>query len=162
MSAVIALLAGIALGLLQVGAAPPLFGDPLAAPLLPIAAVAGWTATRSFGRAAPALLGAALVLGVASEERAGWFVLAALPAAALCVAAGSAPPLKRLLATPVAAGLGAALYVASLYLVAGHPELVASAREQLLAATVWTAGAAAVVAVVAWPLRPRPPAGLFR
>ena len=68
------LVAGLVLGLVQLGAAPVLFGDPRAAPLIPLAAIAGWSAARGFGEVAPCLLGAALVLGVASEDQAGWFV----------------------------------------------------------------------------------------
>jgi hypothetical protein len=162
MSALLALAIGLGLGLVQLGAAPPLFGEPQAAPLLPIAVAAGWSAAREAGAAAPVLLGAAIVLGVASEERAGWFVMATLPAGALFAAAGSASPLRRLAFVPAAAGLGAALYLGLLYLAAGQPALFGHAREDVLAASLWTAALAGAGALLAWPLRPRPPAGLFR
>ena len=63
MSALVGIVVGVALGLVQLGAAPVLFGDPRAAPLIPIAVLAGWSATRGSAGVAAGLLGAALVLG---------------------------------------------------------------------------------------------------
>ena len=164
MRSALAFAAGLALGLAQLGAGPTLFGEARAAPLLPLAAAAGWSAARGPGAAPPLLLGAALALGAASAERAGWFVIAMLPGAALLAAAEGAPPRRRLALAPTAAGLGAAGYAALLYLAAGRPGLLADGREEALAAALWTAAAAAACALLAWPLRPRPKqrAGLFR
>ena len=133
--------------------------------------MAGWSAARGLGEAAPALLGAAVVLGAASEERAGWFLLAMLPAAALIAGAGAArpgpsgpalPSAWGLLLAPAAAGLGAALYQGLLQLAAGQLGVLGGDREAVLAAAAWTAVLAGVVALLAWPLRPRPAPGLFR
>ncbi len=165
MSALLAVALGVGAGLLQVGAAPALFTEPRAAPLLPLAVVAGWSAVRGLGEAAPALLGAAVVLGAASEERAGWFLLAMLPAAALIAGAGaapSAPSVRGLLLAPAAAGLGAALYLGLLNLAAGELDALGRDREAVLAAAAWTAALAGALALLAWPLRPRRAAGLFR
>ena len=177
MSALVALALGVAAGLAQVGAAPALFAEPRAAPLLPIALVAGWSAARGLGEAAPALLGAAVVLGAASEERAGWFLLAMLPAAALIAGAAAAraapsaaarpsgsalPSAWGLLLVPAAAGLGAALYQGLLQLAAGELGALGGDREAVLAAAAWTAALAGVAALLAWPLRRRPAPGLFR
>ena len=175
MSALLALALGVAAGLAQVEAAPTLFAEPRAAPLLPLAVVAGWSAARGLGEAAPALLGAAVVLGAASEERAGWFLLAMLPAAALIAGASagspassgasSGPPatwLRGLLLAPAVAGLGAALYQGLLHLVAGELGVLGDDRAAVLAAAAWTAALAGVLALLAWPLRPRPAGGLFR
>ena len=171
MSSLLAVALGVAAGLAQVGAAPALFAEPRTAPLLPVAVVAGWSAARGLGEAAPALLGAAVVLGAASEERAGWFLLAMLPAAALIAGAGtgssassglSAPSPRGLLLVPAAAGLGAVLYQGLLHLVAGELGALGNDREAVLAAAAWTAALAGVLALLAWPLRPRPAPGLFR
>ena len=160
--ALVGLVAGVALGLVQLGAAPVLFGDPRAAPLIPLAVVAGWSAARGFGHVAPVLLGAALVLGVASEDRAGWFVLAMAPAAALLALADAVSPLRRLALAPAAATLGAGAYTALLYAVSGRFELLGVQSETAVDVVLWTGALAAACALLAWPLRPRTPrTGLF-
>ena len=57
-----------------------LFRDPLAAPVLPVALIAGWAVMRDVRETWPALILPAVVLGVTSEERVGWFLLSMLPA----------------------------------------------------------------------------------
>ena len=162
MTALAGFVAGVALGLVQLGAAPVLFGDPRAAPLIPLAALAGWSATRGFGGVAAGLLGAALVLGVASEDEAGWFVLAMVPAAALLAAADAVPLRRRLLLAPAAASLGAGAYTALLYATSGRFELLSVHSEPAVGLVLWTGALAAGCAVLAWPLRPREPrTGLF-
>src|SRR5690606_17254960 len=54
--------------------------DPLAAPVVPVALVLAWAAVRQPDETWPAILLPAVVLGAASEERVGWFLLALLPA----------------------------------------------------------------------------------
>lgn len=160
--ALVGLAAGVALGLVQLGAAPVLFGDPRAAPLIPLAAVAGWSAARGFGHVAPVLLGAALVLGVASEDRTGWFVLAMAPAAALLAVADAVSPLRRLALAPAAATLGAGAYTALLYAASERFELLVVQSETAVDVVLWTGALAAACALLAWPLRPRTPrTGLF-
>ena len=157
MRALAAFAVGAALGLAQLGAAPVLFADARAAPLLPLAALAGWSAARGAGEAAPGLLGAALVLGIASEDAAGWFVLASAPAAALLAAAEIAPPSRRLLLAPLAAALGAAAYTAVLHAASGRLDLLGAHADAAIALTAWTCALAAACALAAWPLRPREP-----
>ena len=162
LAALAALVAGLALGLAQLGAAPVLFADARSAPLLPLALLAGWSAARGFGAVAPGLIGAALVLGLASEDAAGWFVLAMAPGAALLAAADAAPPSRRLALAPAAAALGAAAYAATLYAASGRLDLLGVHADAAIQATAWTGAIAAACALAAWRLRPRAPeTGLF-
>lgn len=160
--ALVAFVAGLALGLVQLGAGPVLFGDPRAAPLIPLAVLAGWSAARGFGEVAPGLLAAALVLGVASEDHAGWFVLAMLPAAALLAGADIVPPPRRLVLAPAAAALGAGAWTALLYAASGRLDLLSFHDDLAIGLVLWTGALTAVCALLAWPLRPRTPrTGLF-
>lgn len=162
MSAIVAFPAGVALGLVQLGAGPVLFDDPRAVPLIPLAVLAGWSVARGFGEVVPGLLGAALVLGAASEDRAGWFILAMLPAAALLAAGDLVPPLRRLALAPAAAGVGAGAYTVLLYAASGRFDLLGVHNEEAAGLVLWTGGLAVVFALLAWPLRPREPrTGLF-
>ena len=88
-AATLALLA-LAASLLQLGAVPALFLGGVAAPLLPVALIAAWTMARGERELWPALLVVAAVMGVASSERIGWFLLALLPAALLAALDGVA------------------------------------------------------------------------
>ncbi len=161
MSWLLATLLGAGAALLQLGAAPSLFADPLAAPILPLAVLAGWGAARGLAEAAPAAVIAALVLGVASEERAGWFLLAMLPTAALVTPALALRPSRRLLLAPAAAALGVIAYQGLLHLSSGDLALLARG-EPLLSAALWSAALALVLAAISWALRPRPSSsGLF-
>ncbi|MCA9857533.1 MAG: hypothetical protein KC458_09675, partial [Dehalococcoidia bacterium] len=65
---------------LQAAITTALVRDPLAAPVIPVVLVAAWGAVRRPDETWPAILLPAVVLGVASEERVGWFLLALLPA----------------------------------------------------------------------------------
>lgn len=148
----------LAASLLQLGAVPAFFLDGVAAPLLPVAVIAAWATLRGEGDAWPALLIAAIVLGVASQLRVGWFLLALLPTSALCAIvvrqAGG-----RLALAPLAAAVGAVAYLAVLALAAGRPATMLQPWEVLLAAG-WTALVATLVALVLRPFHPRPQ-GLF-
>lgn len=139
--------------------------DPLAAPVIPVALVVGWAAMRRADETWPAILLPALVLGVASEERVGWFLLALLPAPA--VATLAVHGFKRVTGfwrragtAGAAAALAAALYATTLAVAGGIggelPE-----RAGALATTAVASGILAVlVAVCCWPFRPRQ-RGLF-
>lgn len=160
--AVAAFAVGLALGLVQLGAGPVLFGDPRAAPLIPLAVLAGWSAARGFGEVAPGLLAAAIVLGVASEDHAGWFVVAMLPAAVLLAAADIVTPLRRLVLAPAAATLGAGAWTVLLYAVSGRFDLLSFHGDLAVGLILWTGALTAVCALLAWPFRPRTPrTGLF-
>lgn len=166
MMTLLALVAGAALGLVQLGAAPVLFGEPRAAPLLPLAVLAGWSAARGFGEAAPGLLGAALVLGAASEDPAGWFVLALVPAATLAAIGDAVPSPRRLVLAPVVATLGAAAYTTVLYAASGRFELLSVYGEEAVTLALWTGALAAGCALLAWLVhrtsRARARVGLFQ
>src|SRR5688500_12435934 len=61
-------------------------GDLRSLPLLPLAMLAAWAAARGPDEAWAVLLPAPLVLGLASDERVGWFVLALTPTPLLAAA----------------------------------------------------------------------------
>jgi hypothetical protein len=110
----------LAAALLQLGAMPALFLDAGAAPLLPVGLIAAWASVRRAEETWLAVLAASLLLGAASTERAGWFLLALLPTPALAVGVVALRPRRRVLAAPLAAGLGALLYLALLALASGR------------------------------------------
>lgn len=149
--------------ILQVGAVPTLFHDPYAAPVLPLTVVAAWGATRGGAETMPGLLGAAIVLGVSSQERAGWFLLAMLPTAALLLLSEPSPNRERPPAAFIAAGaatVGAFAYAGTLALAAGALGELPAASWSMLTAALWTGGAAMVLVIPLLPLKPRPK-GLF-
>ncbi|MEE8336611.1 MAG: hypothetical protein V3R95_00985 [Dehalococcoidia bacterium] len=157
-AAVLAMLA-LAASLLQLGAIPAFFLDGIAAPLLPVALIAAWAMLRGDGDAWPALLVAAVVLGVASQMRVGWFLLALLPTAAFSAAVVRRVATRRLAFVPATAAAGALAYLAVLALAAGSPAAVMVPREMFLA-VAWTAAAAAIAGIALWLFHPRPH-GLF-
>lgn len=150
---------GMAAALLQLGAVPTLFPGA-AAPLLPVALIAAWAAVHEADETWPLLLVIPVTLGVASQERVGWFVIALLPTVALALAASRASGVRRLALAPMAAAAGAMLYLALLTVAAGHAATLPSAATPQLAAALWTAAAAAAMVVVLRPLRARE-RGLF-
>jgi hypothetical protein len=158
-AATLAVLALIA-SLLQLGAVPALFLGSIAAPLLPVALIAAWTMARGERELWPALLVVAAVLGVASSERVGWFLLALLPAAGLSAVIAATLVSRRLALAPAAAALGALAYLAVLATAGGGLDRLPAMSGSIAAAGAWTALVAAVFALVLWPLQPRP-GGLF-
>jgi hypothetical protein len=153
-AAAVAALAAAA-ALLQLGVVPAFFLDARGAPLLPAALIAAWASVRKTGETWPALLIAPVMLGAASEERVGWFLLALLPTAALTLIAGRTSAARRFAVAPAAAGAGAVAYLVLLTLAAGRPGALPSATAELAAAALWTAAAAAVATAALWPLRSR-------
>ena len=155
-----ATLLGVGAALLQLGSTPIWIDQPLAAPVLPLVVIAGWGAARGLGEAVAATVLAAIVLGVASEERAGWFLLAMLPTAVLLLPATALRRWERLLLAPVAAALGVVAFQALMRFSSGLGALSAEQQNQLFEGATWTAAAALVVAVVlaagGWALRWRP------
>ncbi len=149
--------------LLQLAAVPSLFVDGAAAPRLPVALISAWAAARDGNETWPVLLVVPLALGVVSEERVGWFMLALLPSAALASltrqTAGTSG-VRRFVRAPLAAAAGAVLYLSLLTLAAGRPATLAETADSYAFAALWTAAAAALLAAALWPLRPRP-RGLF-
>ncbi len=154
------LLAGTALAaMVQVGALPTLFAQPAAAPLLPIALFAAWGLTRDPSEVAPGIVLAAVIMGVSSEDRIGWFLLALIPTAALLVAARLATN-AGLARVPAVAAAGTMLYLGTLLLAAGAVRALPAVATAMLTSAGLTALLALALALALWPLRPRP-AGLF-
>jgi hypothetical protein len=149
--------------LLQLAAVPSLFADGAVAPLLPVALISAWAAARDGNETWPVLLVVPVALGVVSEERVGWFMLALLPSAALASfmrQTDGVSGVRRFVRAPLAAAAGAVLYLSLLTLAAGRPAALADAAGSYALAALWTAAAAALLAAALWPLQPRP-RGLF-
>lgn len=165
MTAILVLLA-LAAAPLQTAITTALVRDPLAAPVLPVALVAAWAAMRRPEETWPAILLPAVVLGVASEERVGWFLIALLPAPLVATfAVGRFQPKvtgfwRRALTAGASGALGALLYASTLAVVGGIGGELPQRSGALLAAAVVSGAMAVVVAACFWPLRPRE-RGLF-
>jgi len=153
-SAAAAAVLALATAFLQLGAIPALFPGG-AAPLLPIALITAWAAARDPDGTWPVLLIVPVILGVASQERVGWFMLALLPTAALALAAGRGGRIQRIAFAPATAVVGALLYLMLLTLAAGRGSSLVPAAGSHLATALWTAAAAALLAVALRALRPR-------
>jgi len=160
------LVLAVVAAIVQVGPLPAAFAQPLAAPILPVVLLAGWSAIRRPGEAALVPLGAAVVLGVVSEARVGLFLLALLPALALATIARQRDrrkhaTLPRRLALAAGVGaLGTACYVVMLTIAAGTTDLLTRATPALIGSMAWTGALAALLAVALWRVRLRSP-GLF-
>jgi len=156
----------LAAALAQVGPLSLLAREPMAAPLLPVALVAGWGVGRLPGETWPVLLVAGVVFGAVSEERVGLFVLALAPAAVFTLAARAADrdPRgllgRRLAGAAAAAAAGALVYGSLLAIAGGHAGAVPDSARALATGAALTALLAAAGALVLWPWRPRP-RGLF-
>ena len=158
----VAALAALA-ALLQLAAVPWLFVDGAVAPLLPVALISAWAAARDADETWPVLLVVPVTLGVVSQERVGWFMLALLPSAALASCTwqrDGASGVRRFARAPLAAAAGAVFYLSLLTLTAGRPSTLVEMAGAYVFAALWTAAAAALLAGALWPLRPRPQ-GLF-
>lgn len=165
MTYLIAAAVALIFALVQASAVPLLFLDPIALPSLPIALIAAWAIAREPREVVPGLLIVGIVLGVLSSERAGWFVLALLPAAAAAV------PLEPLLARPegapprwlIAGGvaaIGVVVYTGLLALAGGVIAQLPGAGNELLGAALVTAALAIPMAAILARTRTRD-TGLF-
>ena len=158
--ALVAALLGTGAALMQLGATPIWIDQPLAAPVLPLVVIAGWGAARGLGEAVAAAVLAAIVLGVASEERSGWFLLAMLPTAALLLPAAALRVWERLLLAPIAAALGVLVFQAMLRFSSGLAALSEQQQNELFEGAAWSAVAAfalaAILASGSWAMRGRP------
>jgi hypothetical protein len=159
MIAVAVLLLAVAAAILQVGAVPAAFHQPLAAPVLPVALLAGWAAMRRPREASLAPLGAALVLGTVSEGRVGVFLLALLPALALATLTrlrerrGEGTAVRRFGLAALAGAGGTLGYVLFLSLAAGTAGALVEVAPALLGGIAWTATLATVLAGLLWRVR---------
>lgn len=153
------LVLAIGASILQVGAVPAAFVQPLAAPVLPIALVAGWAAIRRPREAWPVPVAAAIVLGAVSEARVGVFLLALLPALVIVTLVrlrerrGEGTALRRLALAAVAGGAGALCYVLFLSLAGGTGRALTYAVPALLIGMLWTGLLATLVGVALWRVR---------
>jgi hypothetical protein len=142
----------------QVSILPLLFLDSWSTPLLPVALVAAWGINRSTDQVWLALLPAALLPGIVSTQRIGWFLVALLPVALAGAALTRSQAneehglLWRLPATAAVAGLGTLGYL--LLLATVGRELTASIEAAPAIATA-TLGTSALAALLAPLLQPR-------
>jgi len=139
-----AALVGAVTALLQTAVVPQLVDDPLAAPVLPVVMVAAWGTRRRASEVSIAVIMMGVCLGLLSTARAGWFVLALLPALGLALAAESGEPeraslLRRAVLAGLIGGVGAAAYLSVLPLAGGHAEALSEARAAVLLGATWTA-----------------------
>jgi hypothetical protein len=150
---------------LQVGALPVLFPDPWSVPLLPVALVAAWSVNRSCDEVWIALLPAAVLPGIVSTQRSGWFLMALLPVALIGevvtqTIAGEQRGLRwRLPATASVAGLGTLSYLLLLAIVGRDLHSLSEAIPTIVGATLETSAIAVVLTPLLQPRRRRH--GLF-
>lgn len=155
------LLVLLALGasIVQVGALPGAFLEPLAGPVLPVALLAGWAAMRQPREAWPVPIAAGIVLGVLSEARVGIFVLALLPALAVATIVrarerrGEGTALRRLALAAGAGALGMLCYVFVLSEATGTAAALLGALPAILRGAAWTAVLATALAGALWRFR---------
>lgn len=147
-------LIGFMTALLQIGAVPTLFPTGTE-PLLPIALMLAWAALRDVDETWPIPLMVSLTLGVASQERVGWFMIAFLPTAALALAMGHRAYQFRLSLAPVSAGVAAILYLKILTITSGHRSSFTTSVSSDLTVALWTAVVAAILVGVLYPIRNR-------
>lgn len=146
---------------IQIAITTSLVRDPLAAPVLPVALIAAWAATRRPEETWPAILLPAIVLGAASEERVGWFLLALLPGPLVAaVAVRRLRPRvnglwRRISVAGGAGAAGAIAYGLVLAVAGGLGASLVTHAGPLLATGALSAAVAAVAALAFWPLRPR-------
>lgn len=154
----IILVALAALAQLALGSLPDV--DTRGVPPLCVVVLASWAAVRGSAEVWPALLVAAPLLGAASDERVGWFLLALLPVPAAAMAFGPREGARAALTALALGFAGAACYLAVLALGAGRPALLADDVGALAPSLAGTALAATVVAGALYPFRRRR-SGLF-
>jgi hypothetical protein len=150
--------------LLQLGLTASTGGglDARALPVLPLAALAAWAAARGAAEAWAGLLPAPIVLGLASSERVGWFLLALALTPLLASAfrgQGDARDAGAALHTVGAAGggalVGALIYTLLLDAAAGDLPRALAASSALGVGALGTAVIAAGLGVALLPFRPR-------
>lgn len=165
MIAVPLLLLGVVAALIQAAVLPAFYANAWATPVPACALIAAWAVTRRPDETWAIALAGALVLGVVSIERTGWFLLAMLPTVGLAMTLDEVSPRNRgfsaRLGRALAAAAAGALSYAALLAVASTSggTLIEESRALAMGA-IGTAVITAIVVVLLTPLRPRP-AGLF-
>jgi len=147
---------------LAIIASGPAVADLRSLPLLPLAALAAWAAARGPDEAWTGLLPAPLLLGLASDERAAWFLLALTPTPLLAAALrgrgrgeARAAKLGALAASGGAAFAGVLAYMLLFALLAGDAGAVLDEPGALARGALLTSLLAAVLAGALLVPRPR-------
>lgn len=149
MRLLVALLAAAA-AIIEVAVAP-LLAPGTSAAVLPLALIAAWGVVRGADEVMLALPAAAIPLGVMSEERVGWFIVAALPllVALLLINRGEAFARAAGIAAAVASA-GSIVFGLVLLLVGGRVRAVPHEAVPLLLAACAAALLASIAAGVLW------------
>ncbi len=135
-------------------------GASTGVPLLPIATLGAWARVRPSFEAWVAIPPAALLLGIASDERTGWVLLALLPAPLLASFAPRGGVGLTLAVAAAAAGLGAGAFLWMLAIVDGNATPAFDEVRTIAGVAGWTALGALLLAACLLPFRPRQ-RGLF-
>jgi hypothetical protein len=155
------LLGGAVAALVQVAVLPAFYGSAWATPVPACALIAAWAVTRRPDETWAIALAAALVLGVVSIERSGWFLLALLPTIGLAMTLDTVSPRNRSfsarLGRSVSAAAGGTLaYAALLALPATSGGALLEETRALAMGAIGTALLTATIVLILVPLRPRP------
>jgi len=149
----------------QISVLPLLFLDPWGSPLLPVAVLSAWSINRSPDEVWLALLPAALLPGIVSTQRVGWFLVALLSVALAGATLAQSRPneehslLWRLPASAAVAAIGALGYLLVLATVGRELAAALDAAPSIAAATLGTSALAALLAPLLQPRKRRQ--GLF-
>lgn len=159
------LLVGGSAALIQTAVLPAFYLNAWAAPVPACALIAAWAAVKRPQDTWPLAVAGALVLGVISVERSGWFLLAFLPTVAATIAVAEVSREHRGFAARLGRATAAALvgtigYIAMLTLASTGGRLLLERAPDLLTAAVATSVLAAVIVALMLPLRERS-TGLF-
>lgn len=156
------LLAAVVLAATLIGIAivPPLLPS-ISTALLPLTVLAAWGVVRRADEVITAIPAVAVPLGISSEERVGWYLLACVPFALALVALSTIEGrTQRFAAASVAAATGSAAFVLVMLAVGGHAAAIVTEAPSLLASALLAALLAPACTLLLWPWRTRRP-GLF-
>jgi len=162
---VLSLVAGATAALIQTTVLPQFFLDAWTTPFLPAALVATWATTRQPIETWRITLISALILGVMSSERVGWFLLALLPISLIAVFLHEISAQNRHLTTQIGRASATALtgticYFIILTIVAGKGSLLLAAGPDIAIACLGTMALAIIGVLAVSPFRKKP-IGLF-
>lgn len=157
---IIAIVAGLA-AIAEIALAPVLAPWAATTAVAPLALIAAWGVVRGASEVMPASAAVAIPLGVVSEERVGWFVIAALPLlVALLFVARSEERARSSWMAACVAGAGSVGFSLILLTVAGRLRALPDEVPAILAAGGVTALLAGIGVLLLWRWRVRTQ-GLF-
>jgi len=161
----VALLLGFLAALVQAAVVPAFYLDAWAAPVPACALIAGWAAARRPEETWSIAVAGAVVLGVVSVERSGWFLLAILPTVGVAmllteVSPGNRGFSARITRASATAVVGTLAYVATLALASASGRVLLDETPRLVIAALGTGLLAVFILVAMLPFRRRT-AGLF-